>query len=403
MTTTFDAAPYERRLSRMRERMLSDHPWFAQNAYLLRTEISDQIDSACTDGTYLKWSPQYLDSERDPAVLFTYAHEILHCTNQHMYRINGRDHELWNAACDYAINGLLIKAQVGQAPADILHDDRFDNMSAEQIYAILWDEYKRTGNKPQTPQSTGSFVAPEPPAADPTGGGQQPQQQAQNGSGGQAPAARQNTALDWQISAECATNTTKKAGTMPGGADAMVKAARGESADWRSILREFVEQTAPSDYSWIRPNRRYVANGLYLPGVVRENMPPLWIAIDNSGSISDHDLSVFAREIQAIMLELRPERVEIVFCDTRINKTATYAPDDQIDLTCRRGGGTYFGPVFAHIEQTGDIPAALIYLTDLENGDDPAEPPYPVLWVTSEKSRLVAPYGDTVRISFEAD
>ncbi len=37
--------------------------------------------------------------------------------------------------------------------------------------------------------------------------------------------------------------------------------SRQSQQDWRSILRNFVAVTAPADYRWTPPNRRYIASG----------------------------------------------------------------------------------------------------------------------------------------------
>jgi len=49
----------------------------------------------------------------------------------------------------------------------------------------------------------------------------------------------------------------------------------------------------PADSSWMRPNRRHIWNGLYLPGVVREGVGEIAIAVDCSGSVNGRLLRLF--------------------------------------------------------------------------------------------------------------
>jgi predicted metal-dependent peptidase len=264
-------------------------------------------------------------------------------------------------------------------------------MSAEQIYAQLDREQQQQQQQQQQQRSQpnqggdeqpGQIVAPE---AD--------QNEADGGS------SDQMSAVDWQIATEQATALAKKAGRLPGDAERAVKANRASETNWREILRRFVEQTMPCDYSWTQPNRRYIAAGLYLPGTVRENMPRLAVAIDTSGSIGAIELELFARELTQILHEERPEAIDVIYCDFAVQHVESFSPDDpEIVLSAHGGGGTLFQPVFDHVAAQGDALAALIYFTDLD-GPAPQEPEYPVLWVTTEATALNGPFGETVRVS----
>ena len=60
-----------------------------------------------------------------PEVLFVYVHELLHVRLLHATRLQGRDHEVWNIACDFVINGWLVEMGVGRPPQiGLLYDPR---------------------------------------------------------------------------------------------------------------------------------------------------------------------------------------------------------------------------------------------------------------------------------------
>src|ERR1035438_1690251 len=69
------------------------------------------------------------------------------------------------------------------------------------------------------------------------------------------------------------------------------------------------------------------------------------------------------------MHEARPERLQVVYCDTRVRSSEVFTPDDgAVTLHAKGGGGTRFQPVFDMVNQQTaeqDAPKALLYFTDL--------------------------------------
>src|SRR5579859_7310770 len=94
------------------------------------------------------------------------------------------------------------------------------------------------------------------------------------------------------------------------GLDRTLEGAAEAAVDWRELLRRFWSEATPADYSWMRPNRRHLWTGLYLPGVVREGVGEVAIAIDCSGSVSARQLRLFEAEVRSILEGQRPERSE---------------------------------------------------------------------------------------------
>ena len=123
--------------------------------------------------------------------------------------------------------------------------------------------------------------------------------------------------------------------------------------DWRELLRRFWSETTPADYSWMRPNRRHLWTGLYLPGVVREGVGEVAIAVDCSGSVSARQLRLFEAEVRSILEGQRPERVYVLYFDAVVHKVETYEAGQRIDLNPVGGGGTEFGPCFEWLEDQG--------------------------------------------------
>lgn len=120
------------------------------------------------------------------------------------------------------------------------------------------------------------------------------------------------------IAAEQALRAANSCGSEPVGVERPLAESSRSQQDWRAILRDFVAATAPADYRWTPPNRRYIASGLYLPSVKRQGVGELVIAVDTSGSIGKLELEQFAGEISAIADEVQPEGVHVVYCDAAV-------------------------------------------------------------------------------------
>lgn len=360
------------RVTKARTRLLLDQPWFGSLAMRLKIVPAD-IETFDVDGTALRYSPTFADSLTDDELEAVLAHEVMHCALLHMFRRGNRDHRQWNEACDYAINGELVKAGF-KLPKDGLLDSQFDGLSADVIYA-------RRVKQPQ-PQNQG----------------EQPSTGSVNDAPAPAPDAPSMTQDDWKIATEQATAVAKGCGKVPGGIETAVKSARKDAEDWRAILREFIEHTVPSDYSWTAPNRRHIANGVYLPGMTKENLGHIAVAVDTSGSIDNVLLEAFCGELNQIAGEAKPEKITVMYCDMQVHKTEEFATDDPITMTAVGRGGTAFSPVFAAVDTWETPPSCLIYFTDLD-GDNPSEPEYPVLWATGVSVTKSGPFGRTIRIA----
>ncbi|MEW9700358.1 hypothetical protein [Paenibacillus sp. SI8] len=83
------------------------------------------------------------------------ARELLHAGLRHHERCQGRDHYLWNVACDYVINHWLVEMRTGDFPqVGILMDEDMKGRSAESIYNQIVTDI-RTYRKLQTLRSAG--------------------------------------------------------------------------------------------------------------------------------------------------------------------------------------------------------------------------------------------------------
>jgi len=392
------------RIQKARTTLLLDHPFFGTLLFRLGARASSSIATMATDGVSLFYNSEFVDTLNAAELAGVLAHEVMHPALQHHTRRGDRDHTRWNMACDYAINPILIDAGL-VLPKDILVDDRFRGMSAERIYNLIEEDKKqeRSSGQSESPSANGSG-GPEGGSLQDDQAGNEPQAPSTPGGVGQVldapePEAESGPSVaeqarEWQIAVEQAETVAKVAGKLPGGAVRALKASQAAQVDWRELLRRAWSDTIPADYSWTRPNRRYVWAGLYLPGVTSEGVGEIAIAVDCSGSVGSRQLGLFEAEIRSILAGQRPRLVHVLYFDAIVQKVETYQAGQPVSLSPVGGGGTDFRRCFNWLEEQGIIPQTLVFLTDLCGRFPEAVPSYPVIWASTESRR--PPFGQVV-------
>jgi predicted metal-dependent peptidase len=400
----------EQKLIRARTQLLLNHPFFGTLAVRLKL-MPGMLPTMATDGRRIVYNPQYVEELKPAELEGVLAHEVLHCALAHQCRRGQREPELWNEAADYAVNPILLANGVA-LPAAVLVDPAFAELSAEEIYARLMKARKSGGPPDAVDTAPGPGASPSGTSVGtPQGDEAQPQRRSPgrvgevidaSGEDGNtaSQAERMRQEREWSIAAEQAIRSAKACGQEAAGVERALEQERNSKVDWRSILRDFISASRPSDYSWTPPNRRYVGSGLYLPSVVKSGVGEIVLAVDTSGSIGAEELDQFAGEITAIAEQAQPDRIHVVYCNASVQSVQEFVPAESVVLSPKGGGGTDFRPPFEWVEQQRLAPACLIYLTDLCCQSYPEPPEYPVLWVTD--SRRTAPFGETLRILDEA-
>ena len=303
-------------------------------------------------------------------------------------------------------------------PTGCLIDGRFLNLSAEQIYIKLRDEKAQGQQGAGQRQGRGqqSLGSSGPPKQDSNGRSQVEMAPAEGGGGAkykpQRPPGevRQYTGDDKaQKEAQSKTLIRQAAriaqsmGLMSAELAQMIGIALSPSVDWRSVLQRFFQMQSPADYTWTRPNRRYVPMDLFLPTMSVPSLGHIVFVRDTSGSVDDKTQEVFAAEIAYVFHEMKPQALTVIDCDAEVKQVQTFEAGDDLKVQAIKGGGeTAFAPPFDWIKANGIEPVGLVYLTDML-GRFPVEPaPFEVLWAsTTHPMRLksVPNFGEIVPVT----
>ena len=376
-----------RKIARSKVRLMLDKlskgwGFYASVLYQMPMVEKSSLPTMATDGKSIFYNAEFTDALSEPELDGVKVHEAYHRILKHHLRMGKRDAELWNIACDYAINPIIIQSGL-VLPEGALIDAKFKGMSAEKIYDLLKQDQGDDGNG--------------------GGGSGQPQPQAwgnvedQGGDMSEDQIKSEEATINAQV--VMAVNSMKtEAGKLPANIKEIIDEMKRSQIDWKDVLRRFVGGDQPEGYSYRRPNRRqWYLNEVVTPVSNKIGCGDIVVGIDTSGSVSSIELSHFLGELNAIAESSGAESVTIITCDYDVQDVVRYEKGDQIeDIVCKGRGGTRVMPVFDYIAENNINVDNFIYFTDMGIGDYPEQDVgYPILWVSSDMRGEEAPIGET--------
>jgi predicted metal-dependent peptidase len=366
--------------------------------------------TAWTDGLNIGYNLDYTASLEHEEIIGLFVHEVKHIILKHPLReaLNPdfkKNHGKFNRACDYALNaGIETTRGMKVNPNWLLDMTRWPDNLAEEIFYQLQDDPAddrcKDGGK----------------AGDPGRGGEtQPGEVRpyKEGKASKAEIDQASNEIDQWVQAAGMKATGH--GSLTAGEKALIKQIVAPSVHWTDELQHLVDEITKDDYTWTRPNNRYIQQGVYLPTMWDQNMSDLVIFVDTSGSLSDRQLAQIMAEIRKIV-QAYNVRVIVIYWDTRFKHMELFEPIDVLAsdwaLNARGRGGTDFSRCWAKLEDLEDIngdPKGIIFFSDFETTDWPMgfEPDCPVVWcqVPDEEGRFndnyvhhMPDYGSRVRV-----
>jgi predicted metal-dependent peptidase len=380
--------------------MLLRAPFFGNLATRLKLVNSDEwLQTAATDGRSFYFNSRFIMALATKEVEFLVGHELLHVAYDHMDRRGSRHAQLYNIACDYAVNADLVKHKVGTLITTVpaLYDRKYDGMSSEEIYEILYENAEKIDISALSDMVLDEHLDGEEGDGEGAGDGDK---DSKAGAGKPKLSAEERQQIrDEFRQAMIAAAQQADAGNVPGGVGRMLADLTEPKMNWRELLRMQLESTVRSDYSWMRPSKRGWHHDAIMPGMKPGETVDIVVAIDESGSISDAMTREFLSEVQGIMDQFDAYKIHVLTFDTQVYNPVIYTSENLESIAeyeVMGGGGTDFDCVFEFLKEEQIEPKRLVWLTDgYPCGSWGDENYCDNLWIIHGSKTIVAPFGTT--------
>ena len=335
--------------------------FFGNLATRLKLVNADEwCSTAATDGRNFYYNSRFIKMLRPKEIEFLFGHEVLHCVYDHFGRRGDRDPQLFNIANDYCVNADLIKHRVGEKITSVpcLHDPKYDGMSSEEIYDLLYEKAEKIDIGKLLDQMIDEHLDGEGDEEEDGGdGGDGGDEKEGKGRPKLTPEERQQIKDEINEAMLAAAATVDGAGNLPAGVKRLIQELTEPQMNWRELLRMQLESTIKSDYTWMRASRKGWHMDAVMPGMKVDPMIDIAVALDASGSISEKMLKDFLGEIQGIMDSFPAYKIHVFTFDTEAYNPAQYDSDnldDICDYEVKGGGGTDFDAHLQLLEGRGN-------------------------------------------------
>lgn len=432
-----------KRLLLSRMRILYNHGFYGLLLMHMIYAVSEEIETACTDGVRITFGIDFLDSLSDSELDFVMMHEILHVVLQHCFRGDVEDPEAYNIAADIVVNSNIMLENGMKASSITLSKygiamhvapdgKEGHEYTAEQVYAMLPKNLNKKGNnnlnKKGNNKSPGAAV----------GGAKKENKKGNNKSPGSAVGRAKkeiskeqhqpvrvwddhsrwgkyeedDTLRDvWVKRFEDAAEAIKirdpsnARGLLPAFAERILKELKKTQTDWRTILNDFIQEEVV-DYSFAPPDRRFDDSPFFLPDFngKEDRVEDILFMIDTSGSMSDDMIAAAYSEVKGAIDQFNGKlKGWLGFFDAAIIKPQPFSDENEFKIIKPAGGGgTDFQIIFEYVfhHMSDKLPASIIILSD---GDAPfplekLAGGIPVLWLLNNEE-VNPPWGKVARIT----
>jgi predicted metal-dependent peptidase len=334
--------------------LLLRHPFFGNMATRLKiVDGSEWCPTAATDGRHIFYNRDFFEPLTVKQIEFVIGHEILHNVFDHMSRRDGRNPKIFNIACDYNVNGQLIRDKIGEVPPviKIFHDTNYYGMGSEEIYDKLLEDHDE-----ESLSKIGEMLD-EHIDWEGAGANGRPQYTKDE----------LKKIRDEIREATISAAQAAGAGNTPASVARMIKDLTEPKMNWREILRQQIQSTIKNDFSFMRPNRKGWHMNAILPGTNYDETIDICVAIDMSGSIGDDQARDFLSEIKGIMQEYQDFNIKLWCFDTQVYNEASftgYTISEFDEYQPKGGGGTDFDVNWEYMKEHDIQPKKFIMFTD---------------------------------------
>jgi predicted metal-dependent peptidase len=376
----------EEKLITARIRLLIREPFFGSMATHLNIIRDDEtFNTAATDGRNFFYNLEFINGLTIQETEFLFAHEVLHNVFEHHFRKEHRNHLLWNIACDYAVNAILIESDIGDALDDILFEEKYKNKCAEEIYDDLYKNVDKLDLQCLSDKLLDEHLDKLEDK-------------------GKSLSEEEKNKIRSEIRESLLNSFQTAAGDVPDSIKRLVRELTEPKMNWKELLRQSIQSSIKNDFSFYRPSKKGRSDGFVIPGMIKENALDICVAVDTSGSISEKILTEMLTEIKGIMEQYTDYQIRIWSFDTEVHQEMIYRSDECGDITeyeAKGGGGTLYECNFSYMKENDIHPKILMIFTDMCpcNGWGDSDYCDHVIFVNYANTEVVAPYGTTISIN----
>lgn len=409
---------YTKRLLLSRMRILCNHGFYGLLLMHIKFGLDESVKTACTDGVYITFAPDFLDELSDRELDFVLMHEIMHVVLKHCMRGDGLERRRYNIACDIVVNsnillenkmnlGSITLKKYGVSMHKTPKGKEGHNCTAEEVYHMLPASLGDCGSdKVQGKSARETF--------DKKASGEDVNQQSKgewdNHEHWKKKEGSNQLSVIWskrlKDAAEAVSLRESAEGrdTVPLFAQRMLAELKRPQLDWRTILQHFIQEEI-TDYSFCPPDRRFSESPFFLPDFneKEELVQDILFMIDTSGSVTDDMLTSAYSEIKGAIEQFNGRlKGWLGFFDAEVTEPKPFETMAEFQVVKPQGGGgTDFGVVFEYVNKRMEEsrPASVILLTDGYAPFPETNPTgdIPVLWILNNET-VNPPWGKVARI-----
>lgn len=399
----------QERIESARLDLVLNFPFYGSIFLRLNVFEDNNCPTAWTDGVSLGYNVDFMGKLPNEQIIGVFVHECLHVILKHHLREAASiefkaNHKKFNVAADYALNPMIKRTPGMAINENWLYESKWDDELAEQIFRELTDEDVDKVAGGSGGDMPGEVLPWPGDAKDADGKAKAPTQADID--------AKIQEVDQWVKAAEF---KAQGVGKMDGNTGSIIKTAVESTVEWVDELQVMVEDICKNDYTWSRPNTRYIQQGVYLPSMKGNKPVDMLFFVDVSGSLSSFQLEQIAAEIQNIVSGFNV-RCIVVYWSTKYQGMEVFEPSDVLEpdfkLTASGRGGTDFSDCWDWMDEHQDEmefdAKAMVFFSDLECSDYPADDPgVPLLWghvpnydnsYCTSYLQYLPDYGDTVKV-----
>jgi predicted metal-dependent peptidase len=409
--------PIDKKLKQAKVGLLMSNPFFG--TLLMHLKLVDATESewcptAAVDGRNIYYNREFISTLDVEETKFVLCHELEHVMYDHFGRRSHRDPVWWNMANDFVINGQLVSDGIGKMPTKKivdpkevdengataqrvgLYDAKYIGWSSEAVY----DDLEKRKVRKQLTLDVHIDLGKDA--------------KIKSGKEPKIPIKVSEEELKSQrdefkgkiLQAAAAVG----ASNLPESIQRLIGSMVQPKINWRDLLRLNIQSCLTDDFSFMRPNRRHMYSGIFLPNLTKDEMIDVHIAIDTSGSITQEMAQHFLSEIYGMMTIYPQFKIGIICYDTTAHNYQEFTPetmDDLLEYKIIGGGGTDFNAFWNYWIDNDITPKKAIVMTDGYNSD-------PINWgpvnycdttwiiVDGVKSKVTPPFGEYAYFDFDA-